>query len=341
MAMRACWILGVLFIGATAGCAPTPQVGTSSKAQVSFEDAAPRPGLDTVLVLTPLEQETHELWSGLVLELKQDFNIVTVPVSRSTAVDHIVRELDERNPQCVVVVDNRTLSLYRAAQYRQPDRRFPPAVVVMTSFLQRAIGGLRRATGIAYEVPAVSSIVALRDISALSVQRLGVVHRKSFSAVVEKQAELLKREKVELVAMQVSDTPTVENLEDSLDTLVTERKVDALWVLNDNRLLTAEMLVSGWLPVLDFQPIPVIVGVSALVHPSVHFGTLAVVPHPEQLGVQTANLIFDLYDNGWQLDGHDSVELPLAVSTVVDVAQVESHFGLRPDALAKIDLAVK
>ena len=300
-----------------------------------------RAGLPTVMVLTPLEEETRDLWSALVLELKDEFNVVTVPVNRLTGVDDLVLALNEGAPSCIIVVDNRTLKLYRNSQRMLPERDFPPAVVVMTSFLDRAIGGLRKATGIAYEVPAVSSIVALRDISRLNVQRVGVVYRQSFRSVVQAQAELLAVEKVTLLAEELSDAPTPGEVEDSLDRLVVQQKVDVLWVLNDNRLLTAELLGESWMPVLDFQPVPVIVGVSALVHPEVHFGTLAVIPNHEQLGVQTANLVFDLYDNGWQLESDRGVELPLAVSTVVDVATVHDHFGLKADALAKIDTAVK
>ena len=93
--------------------------------------------------------------------------------------------------------------------------------------------------------------------------------------------------------------------------------------------------------VLRFRPIPVIVGVSALVHPEVHFGTLAVLPNHAELGVQAANLIFDLSDNGWVLEEERRVEMPLRVMTVVDVNQVDDYFGLKADALAKIDRAVE
>jgi putative ABC transport system substrate-binding protein len=223
----------------------------------------------------------------------------------------------------------------------RPSEKFPPAVVVMTSFLERSIDSLRTATGIAYEVPAVSSIVALREVSETSVERVGVVYRKTFSDVIKKQADLAKIEKVELISVAVSDQPTKEEVEDSLDLLVVDKKVDALWVLNDNKLLSAELLVESWLPVLRFKPIPVIVGVSALVHPDIHFGTLAVLPHHAQLGVQAADLVFELADNEWQLENDRDVELPLSVMTVVDVRQVDDFFGLKPDALAKIDKAIK
>ncbi len=297
--------------------------------------------MDTVLILTPLETETHELWSALSLELHDDFNIKTLAIHERTSLDDLSGALHAEIPACIVVVDNKTLQLYRNLQARQPDRDFPPAVVVMTSFLERAIGDLRSSVGIAYEVPLVSSVMALREVAERKVERVGVVYRQAFSEMVEAQAKLAAVEKVELVRIQLPEAPTAEQVEDALDELVVTRKVDAMWALNDNRLLSPEILASSWLPVLHFQPTPVLVGVSALVHPDVHFGTLAVYPNHARLGVQAADLVFELYENDWQLIEGKLVELPLSVTTEVDVAQVDDFFGLKPDALAKVDKAVR
>jgi putative ABC transport system substrate-binding protein len=67
---------------------------------------------------------------------------------------------------------------------------------------------------------------------------------------------------------------------------------------------------------------------------------LAVVPDYEALGLQAANLIFDLSENDWQVERHP-VELPLSVKTVVDVNLVRANFGLQPDALKHIDKALE
>jgi putative ABC transport system substrate-binding protein len=65
-------------------------------------------------------------------------------------------------------------------------------------------------------------------------------------------------------------------------------------------------------------------------------GALAVVPDHEALGLQAANLIFDLADNDWKITKR-TIEQPLSVKTVVDLKQVRERFGLKPDALPHID----
>ena len=67
---------------------------------------------------------------------------------------------------------------------------------------------------------------------------------------------------------------------------------------------------------------------------------MAVVPDHEALGLQAANLIFDLSETGWQVEGHP-VELPLSVKTVVDVNLMRDSFGLQPDALKHMDKALE
>ena len=81
---------------------------------------------------------------------------------------------------------------------------------------------------------------------------------------------------------------------------------------------------------------PLIVGLPNLVDPLSPLGTLAVVPDHETLGLQTANLIFDVADDGWRVEDH-AIEQPLSVKTVVDIKQAREHFGLQPDALRHID----
>jgi putative ABC transport system substrate-binding protein len=308
--------------------------------EVRFDDPPRAAGQETVAVITPAEFETKELWTSLVDELVLDFNIATITVTGATRVGDLGQMLDNTGASCIVIVDNRTLALYRELQGAHPNRVYPPSVVVMTSFLQDVVGSVRGATGIAYEVPLVSSFVALREVASIPVRTVGVVHRRSFSDFVAEQARLAAVEKIELIDVPVSDTPSAADVEYALEGLLNDTGVDAIWVLNDNRLLTSEFISKSWLPVLYDYPVPVVVGVPALVHSEIHFGTLAVLPNHSRLGVQAANIVFDLADADWQLEGH-AVELPLSVVTVVDVGHVRANFGLKVGALHKIDQVVE
>jgi hypothetical protein len=109
-------------------------------------------------------------------------------------------------------------------------------------------------------------------------------------------------------------------------------------VLNDDRLLTPELIENGWLPGLrERRWLPTIVGAASLVSPQQSLGTFAVLPDHTALGVQTANLLFDIADNQWQVPAETRVQLPLSTTTTVDLTQVRERFNLRHDALAQVD----
>ncbi len=331
----------VTSLGLISACAkPRPAAPEAIAPAVTFNDPPHRAGQDTITILIPARPTSKELWSELVVELSEEFDIVTVPVDLQTRVTHLAQKLDQTQPVCVVVVDNRTLKLYRELQRLQPQREFPPVVVLMTSFLDQVIGTVRSSTGIAYEVPAVSSFVALRQVSLREINTVGVLHREMFGSLVAAQTQLASVEKLTLVGQVVSNRPKPKEVEEALLTLIEDQHVDALWVLNDNGLLTRELIADSWLPILEEYPLPVVVGVSALVRADVHFGALAVLPDHRELGVQAANMIFDLANQGWKLD-NNRVELPIGLKTVVDVAYVRDNFGLRPGALERIDRAIQ
>jgi hypothetical protein len=117
--------------------------------------------------------------------------------------------------------------------------------------------------------------------------------------------------------------------------LVNERDIDVLWVLNDNVLLPNELLKEVWLPTLRENHIPVIVGVEALVRPQLDFGSLAVIPNPELLGVQAANMLLDMFDADWKTTF--GVVQPLSVKTVMNARQARRYFGLTAEGVRHID----
>ncbi|MES1171752.1 MAG: hypothetical protein ABUL77_00820, partial [Bacteroidota bacterium] len=96
----------------------------------------------------------------------------------------------------------------------------------------------------------------------------------------------------------------------------------------------------AWRAEVADTKLPLIVGVSNFVDPTSPLGLLAVVPDHEALGLQAANLIFDISESDWQVDDH-RIEPPLSVKTVVDVELARATIGLRPDALKHIDKALE
>jgi putative ABC transport system substrate-binding protein len=343
--------LGALAVGllgcATRGGGGAPRPGAAGDGTgdgaIAVIDPPPlgRAGAPTLLIAMPGSANFAAVRKSLVSEVQRNFNIHTLIVDPRTQVGDLASAIRSIKPDCLVLMNNATMTLYRQYQLANPAASMPPAVLLMASFVEEVQPLIRRATGIAYEVPGVTAFVNLRSVTTTPINRVGVVYRPAFRKFIERQTILARREHVEIVAVSVPNDVGPGGLQEALHDLAKNKKVDAIWMLNDNALVrNVAFLDDAWRAETGDGQLPLIVGVSNFVDPRSPLGTLAVVPDHEALGLQAGNLIYDLRDNGWHVEDHP-VELPLSVKTVVDLSLVRNSFGLRPDALEHIDRALE
>lgn len=308
--------LGILLSAQVACSSPTTEVKKGEAPK--FVDRPVKPGRAPILVLTPYAQSAHDMWSSMRDEVSDDMDVVTMEMREGITAEDVKMRLEHVRPKCVVLLGNQAVRTYRAVQKEVAET--PPAIVAMSSFAKQLAGDLRNATGVAYEVPAVTSFVTLRQLSSRPIEKVGVLYRPAFKSFVGAQAELAEMEQVHLVGRSIEGEIGARRIRLALHELLRSEKVDAIWVLNDNALLDPKVIREGWLPEARKSQVPIIVGVSSLVNPRLSFGSIAVVPDHSALGVQVANLLFEISDEEWVVGDRD-IELPLSVETVVDMNQ--------------------
>jgi hypothetical protein len=326
-----------LLTSACAGSMPGP--GGSSSSSPALVDPPRRQGKPLILIAMPDSASFRSVRRALVEEIKKDLDVVTQIVEAGTTLAAFTAEVEKVHPACLVLMDNPTVRLYRA--YQKAAQGAPvPALVVMASFLEELRGELQNASGVAYEVPGVTAFVNLRSVIERQVTRVGVVHRPPFRRFVERQKVLAAKEQVQVVAEEVPTDPSAADVRRALRSLRMSG-VDALWVLNDNALLKdAQFLESAWRPEIAALAVPVVVGVPTLVSAEARFGTFAVLPDLDALGVQAANVLFEISESDWHAGEHP-VELPVSTLTVVNMKQVRQQFGLRDGGIRRIDRAIE
>lgn len=332
-------LCAVLLLVSAAGCSSASSAAGTAQGAARFADAPRRADVGAVLVFLPPSTHTREAWQSLRDELQESFDVVTRPVTEDSTDADLAREIAAVRPRCIVLMGNRPMNLYLAYQRRVPGP-FPPAVVVMASFFEEQRPLFGNTTGIAYEIPAITTIVNLRSFIHRPVQRVGVLYRPLFAQYVKKQRDLAAVEHVQLVPVEVSSDPGPYEIRRALDGLVRRDRVDAIWVLNDNALLDPRLIAKGWLNVLHKRPVAVVVGVGSLVDPRLNFGSFAMLPDHAALGVQTANMVFNLADEDWNAE-RTPVELPVSVQSVVDLPWTRQHFQFREEAIERIDRVVQ
>jgi hypothetical protein len=330
------WLLSLPALAhALMGCA-----GTSAERHrtAGYRELFHTPPADSgrIVVFLPDTLQAGEVWHVMRDELAADFQLIGVLTRSPDDVQAIAEAFSRHRPSALVLMNNTSVAAYGEYQRRYPTSRFPPAVIVMSSFLDGPRRPLQAVTGISYEVPLITVVTNLRKLIASPIERVGVVHRGFLRGFVERQAQIAQVEQIRLAREELSNSPNASELKHALRKL--KERADALWVLNDDRLLTPRLILDGWLPAFEERPwVPTIVGVASLVSPGSSFGTFAVLPDHAALGVQAADLVFAIAQNGWTLPKDSSIQLPLSTTTTIDLASARERFALREQALAQVD----
>jgi hypothetical protein len=335
------FLLSVPLTGLGAACSSSAPLLRGAGGGVELATSTPPgPSKGTILVAMPETVQTREVWTGLRDELQRDYHLVAVRIDGPDAAPDLAAAMARHQPNGVVLMNNPTVAAYRAYQQQCGLKQFPPAIVVMTSFFDGHLAQIVTATGISYEIPLITVVTNLRKVIASPVEKVGVIVRPSLRGFVERQAAIAAREMIQVIEQPVSASPNSSEIKWALRKL--KHRIDALWILNDDRLLTPRLIVEGWLPGLNERPYyATIVGAAGLVSARQSFGTFAVLPDHTALGVQAASMIFDLADNHWALPAGSDVQLPVSTTTTVDLVQVRERFSLRADGLQHVDRIVE
>lgn len=290
---------------------------------------------DLIAVLAPVRTLSENLIRTLRSELALDFDVFAFGVERGASrlsIDEIIRN---QKPTAVVLVDNPTVTAY--ADWAKTQIKPPPALILMSSFAEDLQREVPNSTGIAFEPPAVRILADARYVLGVPIHRVGVIYRKGFEAYFSRERHRAALEKIQLVGAPVRRSPSAREVHRALVRLG-EAEIHALWVPNDNALLSSHLLQDGWVPVLERQRIPVIVGVPSLISSDLHFGTFAAVPDVEAIGVQAADLIYTLSSNGWATSSQ-AVQPPLSIRTYVDVERAR-QLGMTLETERSVDVLV-
>lgn len=287
---------------------------------------------DLILVFRPGKDIYEQPYQAMVAELEGQVNVVEIILSRNPRPREIKRAMDRYQPNAVVLMENQTIELYRRYQQGEKVESFPPAVCYFASFATELIDRLQNATGILYEAQAVTAINYIRNLFKGKVNKVGVVYSTGLSSHFELQKKGAVLEDLTLVGIQVNHKRERE-LKKALEKLVNEDKVDAIWVLPDNLILSPNHLEWGWRPPLKNFTGPIIVSVEELADNDVALGDFAVFPDHTELGRQAGYKVLDLLDNGWKIQDNEELARPSSYSKRFNEKRVAKINGLNSEML--------
>jgi hypothetical protein len=292
----------------------------------------------SVLVVRPEGSQFRDAVQGMVDDLGSEFSISELILDRQNrSLDRALRHI---KPFAVVLMDNSAITGYRNWLTGAGDSSVspPPAIALMGILVGKAIAGMPNTEAISYEIPIVTSAVHLRSIINAPIKKIGVVHRSLMDDLIEQNRESCLRENFFIINKSLPDNSIFMRfkLKKALLDLLENEQVDALWVPNDNILLSPSFLTMVWIPQVKKYRKPVIVGIEALAKPDLEFGTLAVLPDHVALGVQAVALLLDARENKWKVRS-GAVEPSLSVYKVLNLRQARAWYKVPMDRCKVID----
>ena len=297
---------------------------------------------DKALVFKTEGEAFNEVLKGITDDLEEDLIFVPHDVTKATTPDDIGAVLKKTSPQIVILIGNEAINAYTRFQNESGQEEFPPSLAIAALFVDKLVSNINNATGIRYEIPAVTSIVNMRSMLDQRVKRVGVIYREWMKDFIEENQTYCQSEGIELVTKELPNKSKKmpKLLAKGIKELM-KKKVDAFWIINDNALLNRDALLKAWIPSLKKAKQPVIVGVDSLLATKLNFGSYAIVPDHYALGVQGASAIAEIMDEDWSLEDRD-IEQPLSVKKLMNISIMKKKGAkIKPDALNKIDTIIK
>lgn len=294
------------------------------------------------LIFTAEAEQFEEVVSGIVGDLEEDLTFKIVTVNNDTTVSDIGKHIKAIQPSVIVLVENRSVSLYQKYQSMNPNADYPPSVSVAALFVDRYLKKLKNATAIRYEIPAVTSIVNMRSVLGKEIKKVGVVHREWMKPIINQNKLYCQSEDISLVSVSIPNNHKKldSKLKSGIDEL-DKADVDAIWVLNDNVLLQGKMLGKAWIPKMKKLNIPVIVGVDVFLRTELNFGSFAIVPDHYNLGVQAASIIGEIMEDEWQIGDRD-IEQPVSVKKIINTKVLNNKkIKYQEDKLGMMDKVIR
>ncbi len=294
-----------------------------------------------VLILKTKDKFLDEVVNGIHDEVEFSLKAQVAEIDEKLPLDTIKKSINQVDPKLVVLLGNTVIRHYIEFQKNNPAEHARPVLLLAALYIDQLVPQLKNATGIRYEVPAVTSAVNLRDVYSKNITKIGVIHREWLSEFVTMNVEFCRAEGIELLPV------SLPNKSRKFDRLIARNlkalssKVDAFWIVNDNALLTGDLLISSWIPRLEKASKPVIVGVEALVETPLSFGTLSVSPDYYALGIQAGGKIIDIQDQGWEVGDMD-VDQPYSVTKVLNLAiSKKRKLEIDKEKLGDVDRVIK
>jgi ABC-type uncharacterized transport system substrate-binding protein len=291
---------------------------------------------DHVLVIRGKTAIFEEVLKGINDDIEDEVSLVEMVISNNSSDHDIAKMFNQYHPRLIILMGNKAVNLYSDFQENNSKVKFPPAIAMAALFIDGFSSKLKNFTAIRYEIPAVTSVVTMRNVLNKPVKKIGVIYRSWMKNLIEENKRYCLAEGIELIGIELPNK--IANVSSSIKRSlnILSNKVDAIWILNDNSLLTRDALTKAWLPLRKKSKLPAIVGIKQFIT-KIPLGSFAIIPDNYGLGAQAAGIIFEIIENNWTLENTKILQ-PVSVKKFMNTVRLDTKgIGYQVDMLNQIE----
>ena len=277
-----------------------------------------------ILILRGSNQDFIDFSSFYAKEIPTDLGPVTErEIDSNTVKENLYRNIQAAKPRLIVALDNRSVNLIK--QLIDDNKILPPVLASMALNLKHALSDYQDyIAGLGYEVSGYSIVSELNKIVDQKFRKIKVLYRKSlFHDQIVDAYRQLKRENVEIVAINVEDDDQSKMNKKISRALEADKGEDAVWLILDNKIINKSNFSSIWLKYARSEKKPVICGVQKFAQPPINLCTFAAYPNIGDLARHLAEMSMGVLEDELTPD-EIGVEYSVSSKKVIRTKQLNS-----------------
>jgi len=304
----------------------------------------------TIAAIMPAQGQFITAFEGLKSELGAKYSIVVIDINKQQGAKEVAELCKASQVEGLILMDNKAIALTKDLQNLDTAFIAMPKFVLMTLSAVVSTQGLQNASGITFEVPGYTLVTNFRIISKKDFSKVGVFYRSSVSkALIDDAKRLLAKERISLDAVcvdcaskdKIAPKDALKLMSGSLESMISQDKIEAIWLVADNVIVNGENLDKFWLKQVKARNIPIIASLETLASPQIGAAVFTADPDYTQLGIQSASQVVQYYEEG-KSSKEIGFEPTISIKSIVNLSvAAQIGWGVKEEKMNRIDKIIK
>jgi hypothetical protein len=216
-----------------------------------------------VVVIRPDVEDFRKLNEMVAQSLSNDYTLETALIAKSISYEEFQEKIVKSGARVVVAMDNQAIRHLKHYFELNPQSKLR-GIAAMGVNLKDLIPKNKYIAGVAYEVAGYLAVKGFKATTDTKMKSLLGIYRSSVSRILAEEAQVqLSREKIDLKLVDIEDVSD-DALNATIERELKKIKPDAIWLMNDNKIINSRTLSTLWLNVARQQKVPIICGIQKL-----------------------------------------------------------------------------